>query len=284
MEGDFISVTLDEAVNKLNKIVRSGFNEQELEIFKKLNTHRNKFVHFMHNSVLAEENQHLLTEIAKQQLTAWYFLHNALTVRRSDVFSPWTNNLENIDIKLRKLQDYLRVVFDQLKPELKKLKEQGIDFGECPSCGFLSQEITDEIGEVYESKCHVCGLADNCINFECPDCGTLVLFNNEELGRCKGCEREFVPKTCAEAINKHWDSYVAVKEGDDSWRLGNCSDCDGFNTVVRLCNHEWRFFCTSCFGGFDSIYICNYCTEPNTHEMEHSYWTGCNFCSGKGFD
>ena len=110
VEGDFISVTLDEAVNKLNNIVRSGFNEQEIETFKRLNTHRNKFVHFMHISDFAEGKESLRTEIATQQLTAWYYLYNALTVRWSDEFSHWSDDLEKIDKKLRKLQDYLRVI------------------------------------------------------------------------------------------------------------------------------------------------------------------------------
>ena len=284
VEGDFVSVTLEEALEKLNNIVRSGFNEQGFETFKRLNTHRNKFVHFIHTSAFTEENENLRTEIARQQLTAWYFLHHALTVRWSDVFSPWISNLENIDIELRKLKDYLYVLHEQLKSELDKLSEQGVKFGDCPSCEFPSLEISDEIGEVYGSQCHVCGLTGKSFNCDCPDCETLVVFTDEGFGNCKKCKREFEPYTLAETVNDHGDAYTAFKDGDDSWQLGNCGDCDGYHTLVRLRNHEWRFFCTSCFGEFDSIYVCGYCNEPNTDDMDYSYWTGCNFCDGKGFD
>ena len=32
---------------------------------------------------------------------------------------------------------------------------------------------------------------------------------------------------------------------DDSWDLGNCSDCEGHHTVVRL--EEDSYLCTCCF-------------------------------------
>ena len=281
--GDFMSVNLDEAADKLDKIVRSGLSKQELETFRRLTKHRNKIVHFFHKSVLAKEKEELRETIAKDQLTTWYLLYKALTVRWSDVFSPWSDNLKEIDARLRKLQVFLQVVFDQLESEIKKQKERGL-IRDCPSCGFSSQEHTDEIGEFYEAKCLVCGLTDNCIMIECPDCGIPVLFQNEGFGECGDCERTFDPEYLVETLTDHAVAHIAAKEGDDSWQLGNCGDCDGFHTVVRLDEEGDRYLCASCFGEFDSIQCCGFCNELSTDDMTDSYWFGCNVCDGKGLE
>lgn len=283
--GDFMSVTLDEAADKLDKIVRSGLSKQELETFRRLTKHRNKMVHFFHEAVSAEENEKLRQAIAKEQLTAWYLLHKVLTARWSDVFSPWSDKLEQIDESLRKLHEFLQVVFDQLGPEIKKREDNGAVFKDCPSCGFPSQEHTDEIGELYEAQCLVCGLTDKCLTIECPDCGTPVSFVNEGFGECGGCKRKFEPEHLAEELTDDGAAHIAAMEGDDSWEPGNCSNCDGYHTVVRLDDDGDKYLCTSCFSEFDSIQCCGWCNELNTGDMEHSYWAGCNHCDGKaGWD
>ena len=119
MDGDFVSVSLVEAAEKLEKVVKSGLRKQELETFRNLTRHRNKMVHFFHKAMSDEENEKLRRAIAREQLTAWYMLHKILTSRWSDVFSPWSGKLGEIDKKLRKLHEFLQIVFDQLGPEIK---------------------------------------------------------------------------------------------------------------------------------------------------------------------
>ncbi len=285
VSGDFLSVSLDEAADKLDKVVRSGLSKQELETFRRLTKHRNKMVHFFHGAVTKEENEQLRRAIAREQLTAWYLLHKILTDRWGDVFTPWAAELEEIDGRLRKLHEFLQVVFDQLGPEITKRKDAGEVFRECPSCGFESQEHEDEIKELYEAQCLVCGLTDKCLVIECPDCGTPIMFVNEGFGQCEGCERKFEPEHLADELIDDGAAHIAVMEGDDSWQPGNCCDCDGYHTVIRLDDDGEEYLCTSCFGVFDSIKCCGWCNELNTGDMEHSYWAGCNFCDGKaGWD
>jgi len=52
VSGDFLSVSLDEAADKLDKVIRSGLSKQELETLRRLTKHRNKMVHFFHGAVL----------------------------------------------------------------------------------------------------------------------------------------------------------------------------------------------------------------------------------------
>ena len=281
--GDFVSVSLDEAANKLDKVVRSGLTRQELKTFQRLTKHRNKMVHFFHEGVSTEENEELRSLIAKQQLTAWYLLHKLLTSKWSTVFDAWTGELSEIDDNLRKLHEFLQVVFDQVTPEIAKRKEYGAAFQDCPSCGFTSQEHLDEIGVLHDADCLVCGLTDQCLTIDCPDCSAPVRFVNEGLGGCDDCGRSFEPDQVAEALIDESAAYIAAKEGDDSWNPGNCSDCGGYHTVSRLSEDGDRWLCAACFAEFDSIACCAWCNELNTGDMEDSYWAGCSICDGRGY-
>ena len=278
--GNFVSVSLDEAAKKLDKVVRSGLGKQELKALLRVTKHRNKMVHFFHEGVSAEENDKLRREIAKEQLTAWYLLHKLLTSRWSDVFSAWTVKLREIDGELRGLHEFLKVVFDQVTPEMDTRRASGAVFVDCPSCGFGSLEHVDELGEVYEAECLVCGLADRCLTIECLKCSETVLFVGEGLGKCGYCGRSFEPQHVAEALINERAAYIAKKEGDDSRDLSNCSDCDGYHTVVRLNEDSDRHVCTSCFGEFESMQVCGWCNEFNTGDMEDSFWVGCSVCDG----
>ena len=278
--GDFVSVSLEEAAKKLDKVVQSGLGKQALRAFIGVTKHRNKMVHFFHEGVTADENDQLRREVAKEQLTAWYLLHKLLTSKWSEVFSPWSRELGELDAELRELQDFLKVVHEQLAPEIKKRSEAGAIFSVCPSCGFESQEHEDCVGVVYEAECLVCGFADRCLTIECPECGEAVRFANEAFGECWNCGQPLEPQHVAKALVDEGAAYVAMTDGDDSWDLGNCSDCDGYHTVVRLSEDGDSYLCTSCFSEFDSMRVCGWCNELNTGDMTDSYWAGCSVCDG----
>ncbi len=282
--GNFKSVTLSEAVDRLNKIVRSGFSGREIETFKKLTTHRNKMVHFFHESDSTEGNKMLREAIAKEQLTIWYLLHKSLTGRWSNIFSSWSDDLNVLDARLRTHRRYLQVVFDQLSSDIEKWKLLGYRFRNCSSCEFLSQKHINKIGELYEAECIVCSFTENCIMMECPECEQPFLFRNEGFGECENCRLDFDPEFLAEELVDDNATYIATKEGDDTWMLGNCNECDGFHTVIRLGIEGDKYLCTSCFGEFDSVRFCNWCNELNTGDMADSYWFGCSVCDGKGLD
>lgn len=281
--GDFQSVTLDEAANRLEKVVNSGLSKKELEVFREVTKHRNKTVHFFHEAHTDKEAKELRQEIVKQQLSAWYFLHGLLTVQWKDTFSVWSAQITEIDKKLRNLHEFLGVVFENLSNEIATLKTKGVIFRDCPSCGFESQTHEDVRDSIYESECLVCGLTQRSLQVECPDCGELVFFENEGFSNCDNCGKRFEPEDVADILIDDGAAHIAAMDGDDSWNPGNCSDCDGYHTVVRTENDE--YICAGCFGVFESLQWCGWCNEPNTGDMEHSYWAGCNHCDGKaGWD
>lgn len=122
VSGDFQSVSLDEAASRLDKIVRSGLSGAELSAFREVAKHRNKMVHFFHEAHSTEESDRLKQNIIKQQLKAWYFLQQLLSVQWREIFNEWSDNISDIDLSLRKLHEFLQVVFDNLHPEIEKLK------------------------------------------------------------------------------------------------------------------------------------------------------------------
>ena len=283
ISGNFQSVSLDGAADRLEKIVRNGLSKSELKSFLEITKHRNKAVHFFHEAHSSEQNSEQVRGIVKQQLTAWYFLHHILTTRWKDVFSRWSESLLKVDKKLRSLHTFLQVVYDQIKPDIEKRKKDGEMFERCPSCLFESQHHGIDQKVVYEANCLVCGLNENALKIFCPFCGEDVTFINEGFGQCDNCSKRFEPDDLAYELIDEKAAYVAAKEGDSSWNLGNCSDCDGYHTVVRTEADE--YICTSCFLTLEHLEYCDWCNEPNTGDMENSSWAGCNHCDGRaGWD
>ncbi len=278
ISGDFQSVTLKDAATRLDKVVRSGLSKADLDSFEVIGKHRNKMVHFFHESHSTEECNQLTQNILKQQLKAWYFLHRLLIVQWKDVFGDWHEKIADIDGKLRKLHEFLQVVFDDLGPLIANQKINGFLFEQCPSCEFDAQKHIKDIKEIYYAECLVCGLVKKCLKIECPDCVEVVTLQSEGFANCQVCGQHIEPSHVAEALIDSTAAHIAAMDGDDTWLSGNCSECDGYQTIVPTENDEW--ICASCFEIFDSLSTCGWCNEPNTGDMEDSYVIGCNFCEG----
>ena len=204
VEGDFISVNLEQAADKLEKTVRSPLGKTELQVFKKLASHRNKTVHFFHGSFSTETSEQMQKDLAKERLTAWYFLHSTLTDQWSDVFSYWSGQLSNLNDRMCKLREYLQVVYDQLEPEIIKKKASGTIWEICPSCNFRALGCPPMLGGPKWTECSVCGFAAQYLTINCPDCnsdcGEPVLFMHEGYSDCTCCGREFDPEQLAETF------------------------------------------------------------------------------------
>lgn len=278
VSGDFQSVSLEEAASRLEKIVGSGLSETEISAFREIAKHRNKMVHFYHEAHSPEESNELTRNIIKQQLKAWYYLHQLLAVKWKEMFIDWREKIVEIDVALRKLHEFLQIVFDNLRPKIEEMKREGVLFEQCPSCKFDAQQHENDLKILYYSKCLVCGLDEKCLKIECPACSEIVTFRDEGTAKCQGCGKHLEPHDVADALIDSAAAHLAAMDGDDSWSAGNCSECDGYHTVVRTENDDW--ICASCFEIFESLETCGWCNELNTGDMEDSYVMGCNCCEG----
>lgn len=273
--GDFHSVSLDEAAARLEKIVRSGLLGQELQAFRRIQTHRNKAVHFFHEAHSTEEAEKQQVAIAMEQLTAWYYLHRLLNGRWKDVFAAWSQKIVTLDHQLREHHAYLQVVFDQVGPELDQLTKRGYTLAQCPSCGFLAQRNDADPDLLSQSLCLVCGLTQRRLEIECPNCGEEVTFVDEGFGECSSCRQTFEPGDVAKMLMDAPQANETLQEGD---LPANCGDCDGYHTVVP---YDSEYVCMSCFETSNSLKACDWCNELNTGDMRDSFVLGCGNCGGQ---
>ena len=276
--GDFQSATLTEAADKLKKVVGSSLSKAELDAFKEVSNDRNKMVHFFHEANFEEESGKFKLDIIRKELRAWFFLHQLLITKWNDEFSSWNNKIIELDTELRKLKEFLRAIFDNLKPKIEENKKKGIPYHKCPSCGFKAQELCEDKNTIYEAKCLVCGLVEKSLNIQCPECEGAVTMKVEGFGQCPSCAKNLEPEDVADALIDSSAAHIAVKEGDGSWDAGNCRECGGYHTVAHTENDEW--ICASCFETFESLAACGWCDEYNTGDLEHSYLSGCSHCDG----
>ncbi|MCY4656438.1 MAG: hypothetical protein OXC80_06435 [Gammaproteobacteria bacterium] len=280
-KGDFRSVPLEDAATRLENLAQCGMGEQALKAFKSLGNHRNKMMHFFHEGTFAAKNELKRQEVVEEQLTAWYFLHTLLTSKWDVIFSDWSLQLMEIDKELRKLREFLEVVYDQVREEISERQKKRIVFIECPSCSFNSQEHNASFGDLYDAECLVCGLIDHCVLIKCPDCNECVRIVNGGYYECEKCGRDLYPSEVAEEFLSE-SSYGRKTDRDYSWNPVNCGYCDdeGYQLVVRL--KEDFYFCMFCFNNFTSLDVCDCCNELNTRCMEESYWKSCEFCHFSG--
>lgn len=278
--GNFSSVSLEDSLSRLEKVVRSPVPEEAKKAFKALGVHRNKMVHFFHeaaangkksNQVKAGQHQ----AVAKEQLRGWFFLKYLLSEQWKDTFKSYSGDIENVDVKFRKYRDFLRIVFTNLTSDISEKKAKGSAILECGSCGFEAVPHGNKVGIPSESQCLVCAVVSLTMCIDCPECGE-VLYSVDALAfECKSCgavdEEDVV-----EAIENIEDEY-----GDRETDVGraNCSDCDGHQTVLRITDN--RFFCIDCKALFNGVAVCEWCNEKNTGDMEESFLMGCNMCDGR---
>ena len=108
--GDFQSVTLDEAADKLDKVLQSPLTPAEISQFRNLAKHRNRMVHFFHEGATEKAQDDLKRQVAKEQLKAWYFLNRLLLERWDAVFGKWRKELANVTSALKQHNEYLQAV------------------------------------------------------------------------------------------------------------------------------------------------------------------------------
>lgn len=280
VSGNFQSVSLDEACRLLHKAAGSGLTDKEVRAFREVRNERNKMVHFFHDADSEEDGRRLREDIAKKQLIAWYLLHRIIRGRWRTVFSEWSGEINAIDRRLRDHHQFLEVIYEHVKPTIDERKAAGyVYYLACPSCGFDSSEHEDEEKSPYVSKCVVCGLEEKCIRVKCPDCDEDIVLREEGFSRCKECSSQIEPKDICDTLMDDVAVHRRVKDGDEFWDLGNCSDCEGCHTVVRLPNET--YFCTQCFLEVDYLSVCDWCNEPNTGDIEDSFLVGCSVCDGR---
>ena len=275
--GDFQSVTLDEAADKLDKVLQSPLTQAELSQFRNLAKHRNRMVHFFHEGAPAKAQDDLKQQIAMEQLKAWYFLNRLLLERWDAVFGKWRKALAKVTAALKNHHEYLQVIYDHVKPEIDAKIATGSTIEECPSCGFQAAEAEEILGDFKHRNCFVCQFEAQCLTVNCPKCGHTVIFVGDGFSRCPECDHKLGPDDLAKLLTQ---DQIGTKDYYESGLRAHCPDCDSHETVVE---HGGKLLCTCCFQIYEheEIHQCGWCGNLNAGDMEDSFWNGCVACQGR---
>jgi hypothetical protein len=271
--GDFISVTLDEAVKSIEGVLPSEEHvpiEALLE-FKALAKERNKIAHFFHANI---EDKSSKVKIIQQQCRVWYHIHFLLTRTWKANFKGFKPRLQKLDSDMRRQKKYLRTIFENLTDELKKLQEDGKLINKCPACDCEALILPNK--ENYElCQCMVCKYQSHVIRLRCPNTSCQEgIFLENGYGKCLECGHEFTPDEIAMQLQFE-------RPEDD---MGHscckiyCESCG--NPDVYKINTE-QYLCLNCMEVHNEVSTCEYCNEYSTGEMENSFLHGCALCDGR---
>lgn len=275
--GSFQSVGLDDAIDRLRNVAGEALARHEEACFRELRDHRNKLVHFYHETYLDRPDAASLASIAAEQCRAWFLLKRLLESRWRDAFRPYSKEIGRVQKLIAKNREYLQGKYLALREEIEAEIKSGVDYETCAACGQYSSQRTRHIDPLIGSACAVCERRHDYIEVACPNCATLVRVEELGEGECQSCGYK---TTLAWLIDKY-GPYEDPKEDPETGFCGHCENFD-VRSVVPLGD---TFVCLSCLGEHSGIGRCGWCAEFVAGDLESSYLSGCFMCDGRlGWD
>jgi len=186
--GDFVSVTLDECLQRLETIANESLLPHEYECFRTIRDHRNKLVHFFHRDYQPPIKEKIFARIVSEQCKAWFYLHRLLTTKWKIHFVPYLKQIARLEKLIHRNQHFLLSKFKALAPEIKEAKEKGISFVVCDVCRYESARIKKLLNPLFEQNCLVCNWHSHFLKIPCPQCEKSITVWPEGDGECKDCE------------------------------------------------------------------------------------------------
>ena len=115
--GDFHSVSMEQALERLNDIAGEALLPQEKRIFRAIREQRNKMVHFFDPTTRASVRD--LEKVAAQEYSGWFHLHMILTNRWEQHFKRFHDHIERLSERLHQLREFLKIKFKELAHEIR---------------------------------------------------------------------------------------------------------------------------------------------------------------------
>jgi hypothetical protein len=271
--GDFMSVSVDEALKRLANIGGDTFSQDETRCFKRLRDHRNKVVHFCHDAYSRKPDAKLLEEVAAEQCMAWCYLHRRLTGIWSEYFEEHSKAVERLNGKLHRHRAFLRVKFTTLRPDIKKEISAGAEYRICSACGFHSARVDEVYEPVRQIECRVCGTRKSFMRLACPQCRKFSDIDDLASGSCddEDCGADI-------SLGNVMKEYVpAYDPRDEEEQAYYCAACENPEPSVTTLGD--RYFCFWCKEWFDTTAQCGFCGyhlvgfDPNGSSLY-----GCFMC------
>ena len=270
--GDFISVTLDECIDRLKNIASESIQTHEYECFRTIRDHRNKLVHFFHPDYQHPIDGKILTQIVSEQLKAWFYLHRLLTINWRIHFVAYLRQIARLEKLIRSHQHFLLSKFKALSPEIIAAKKTGKSFVLCSVCGYEAARIDKHRDPLFERNCLVCGWGFPFLKIPCPQCNKPIMVEPEDGGQCEDCEINIGLDFLLEKLGP----YEHPKEESS---IARCSECENFEpSVIPFGEHE--YLCLNCLTLHGDVGQCGWCGELITGDTSGTSIWGCFWCPG----
>ncbi|MCC6694828.1 MAG: hypothetical protein IT365_04260 [Candidatus Hydrogenedentes bacterium] len=274
VSGDFHSVSLKDAQERLKAIARDPLTRDEYACFSALASHRNQLVHFRHRD--QNDNEKFRAKIAGEQLRAWYYLQLLLRRRWQKHFPSIGAEIWIMEQSMRQRQDYLSAKFAAIQPELQEQRTKGVQFSACRFCGFEAFFVTDLLAELTRFGCRVCDSYGPQLEIDCPECGERMFCLYDGYAECDRCKKEILPKEIVEFFVDSDLVYANATGDSDKPAVANCADCESKGTVVPF---HGQYLCVSCFKLTENCWQCQWCNEWINEKTGPTPIEGCFRCS-----
>ena len=279
-KGDFKSVSLLEANQRLISICSDGVGKTELDNFNSLREHRNMLVHF-YNEIYATETQKALYEVISEQCKAWYYLHNLLTVKWKDIFNDFDKEIDSLNEIMLSNRKFLTAKFDAITTDLDNIKAKSNRVQKCFACGFESSEETTIHDPLYSTKCHVCGVHQRYLRVPCQDddCSSEIFVFDLAEGSCEECKQSIDMNYLIEKYGQHMSDKDSLCGPPAE---AYCDECDFYpESVIPLDEDRSEWLCLNCLVIHGDPGECEFCNDFITGDLENSYAFGCAHCGGR---
>lgn len=276
--GDFKSVTMKEAIKRLNNIANQRLTPQEEECFDQIRQQRNKLVHFFDKKYSGKRYKRTIDKIMVEQYKGWFYLHELLVHKWKDEFSHYAKEIRNLDRLMHSHREFLKTKFDFLKPKIERKKKSGMTFNECLACHFESAQEEEVCNPLFYNDCLVCNTNQWFLKVPCSntDCSSDIFVFDLGEGVCDVCGEHI----SIEYLLGMYGGHVSPDEVGIVPDVAVCQECDNHPaSVVPLDNEDW--LCLNCLAFFHQVDECEWCGEWIAGAADNTYLIGCSNCSGR---
>lgn len=275
--GDFVSVGMNEAIERHKKVLGEELPKEAVECFKAIAQHRNRMIHFYHEAASTGAGEKLIEAIAREQCAGWFFLRRILE-SWGGVYYEYSERINALNLQMKGHQIYLQTVYDKISPEIEIDKKKGGKYRSCPSCTFIASLESELTSNISEYTCKVCLFNERLIKIDCPNdnCNEEITLDGRdyENRRCHKCDYEIENDELEGIISTSTDDYTNPSP------LANCAYCTSQYCVIP---HHDFYICLECLALDKEIAGCEWCNEAQIGggDLEFSYAGGCEFCDGR---
>ncbi len=222
--GQFQSVTMEEAIDRLRNIANAPISNRAAKAFRVVRDHRNRLVHFFHADMTAGKATSYLEEIVSDECHAWHFLNELVNGPWRSHFRHHSGQLNRLDKTMRRLGKFLQAKYNVLKPEITRQIKAGSLVEQCNECNFVAARVEGD-GVLFSGECMVCGVERTTLHVSCPNCTKTIVVEELGEGTCENCEETI-------DIDYVREQFVKAEGSGEGYGVAYCGHCKRTDTEL----------------------------------------------------